>query len=42
VPAGAIENWAAGLNDRIIGFTTFDGSSHELLALFNAEARRTL
>jgi hypothetical protein len=27
--------------DRIIGFTTFDGSSHELVALFNAESRRS-
>jgi hypothetical protein len=26
--------------DRIIGFSTFDGSGHELVALFNAEARR--
>jgi hypothetical protein len=28
-------------DDKIIGFSAHDGSPHELVALFNAEARRT-
>jgi len=27
--------------DKIIGFSSHDGSPHELVALFNAEARRS-
>jgi len=28
-------------NERIVGFSAADGLLHELIALFNAEARRT-